>query len=115
VVISQGEVWWADLGEPAGSEPGFRRPVVIVQGDAFNRSEIQTVVCVPLTSNQRWADAPGNVELAARSTGLPKDSVANVSQILTLDRSALTERTGKIGRAKLDLILAGIDVVLDRV
>ena len=115
MVISQGEVWWADLGEPAGSEPGFRRPVVIVQGDPFNRSEIQTVVCVPLTSNQRWADAPGNVELAARSTGLPKDSVANVSQILTLDRSALAERTGKIARAKLDLILVGIDVILDRV
>lgn len=113
-MISQGEVWWADLGEPSGSQPGFRRPVVVVQGDPFNRSEISTVVCVPLTSNLRWADAPGNVELAARSTGLPKDSVANVSQIVTLDRSALVERAGKVGRPKLDLILGGIDVVLDR-
>ena len=114
MVISQGEVWWADLDQPVGSAPGFRRPIVVVQGDPFNRSDISTVVCVPLTSNQRWADAPGNVVLAARSTGLPKNSVANVSQIVTLDRSALTERAGKVSQAKLDLILGGIDIVLDR-
>ena len=113
-MISQGEVWWADLDAPAGSAPGFRRPVVIVQGDPFNRSEIATVVCIPLTSNLRWAGAPGNVALTARATGLPKDSVANVSQIVTLDRTALSERIGKVARAKLDLILAGIDIVLDR-
>jgi mRNA interferase MazF len=114
VVISQGEIWWADLNAPAGSAPGFRRPVVVVQGDPFNRSEISTVVCIPLTSNLRWAGAPGNVALTARATGLPKDSVANVSQIVTLDREALSERIGKVARAKLDLILAGIDIVLDR-
>lgn len=79
MVIGQGEVWWADLPDPVGSGSGFRRPVLIVQGDALNRSRIATVVCVPLTSNLRWADAPGNVLLSARSTGLPKDSVANVS------------------------------------
>lgn len=78
MVISQGEVWWADLPAPVGSGPGFRRPVVVVQGEALNRSRISTVVCVPLTSNLRWADAPGNVLLSARATGLPKDSVANV-------------------------------------
>jgi mRNA interferase MazF len=78
-VIAQGDIWWADLGEPAGSEPGLRRPVVVVQGDAFNRSAIGTVVCVVLTSKLRWAEAPGNVMLAARNSGLPKDSVANVS------------------------------------
>ena len=78
MVITQGDVWWADLGEPAGSEPGFRRPVLVVQGDAFNRSRIATVVCVVLTSQLKWADAPGNVLLSARATGLPKDSVANV-------------------------------------
>jgi mRNA interferase MazF len=114
MVIAQGEVWWADLPEPSGSEPGFRRPVVVVQGDAFNRSRIDTTVCVPLTSTLRWADAPGNVLLEKRATGLPKDSVANVSQLVPLDRSWLTERTGKLSRAKLDLVLRGIDVVLGR-
>jgi len=114
VVIAQGEVWWTDLGEPAGSEPGFRRPVVVVQGDAFNRSSLRTVVCVSLTSNVRWADAPGNVLLPARATGLQRDSVANVSQLVTVDRDALTERVGALSASSLELVLAGIDVVLGR-
>jgi mRNA interferase MazF len=114
VVISQAEVWWADMPVPTGSGPGFRRPVVVVQGDALNRSRIATVVCVPLTSNLRWANAPGNVQLSARLTGLEKDSVANVSQIVTLDRELLADRVGKLARAKLELILAGIDVILGR-
>jgi mRNA interferase MazF len=114
MVISQGDVWWADLRAPSGSEPGFRRPVVIVQGDPLNRSRIATAVCVPLTSNLRWADAPGNVRLSARATGLPRDSVANVSQLVTLDQGVLTERVGKLSRARLELVLAGIDVVLGR-
>ena len=114
MVISQGEVWWADLAAPSGSGPGYRRPVVVVQGDAFNRSAIGTIVSVPLTSTLRWADAPGNVRLTARSTGLPRDSVANVSQIVTLDRSILTGRVGKLARSKVDLILSGIDIVLGR-
>ena len=114
-MILQGEVWWAELGHPSGSEPGYRRPIVVVQGDAFNRSAIRTVVAVPLTSNLRWADAPGNVRLAARATGLPKESVANVSQVVTLDRSTLTERVGKIPSAKFDLLLTGLDIVLGRV
>jgi mRNA interferase MazF len=113
-VIAQGEVWWADLAEPSGSEPGFRRAVVVVQGDAFNRSRIASVVCVALTSNLRWADAPGNVLLAARATGLPKDSVANVSQLVTLDREALTECVGALPAKKLELVLLGIDIVLGR-
>lgn len=113
-MIAQGEVWWADLAEPSGSEPGFRRPVVIVQGDAFNRSRIATVVCVVLTSNLRWAEAPGNVLLSARLTGLPKDSVANVSQLVTLDRGALTERVGSLPARKLELVLLGIDILLGR-
>ena len=113
-MIAQGEVWWADLGEPAGSEPGFRRPVVVVQGDAFNRSSLRTVVCVGLTSNLRWADAPGNVLLPARATGLPRDSVANVSQLVTVDRDALTERVGVVSASSLELVLAGIEVVLGR-
>jgi mRNA interferase MazF len=114
VVIAQGEVWWADLAEPVGSEPGFRRPVVVVQGEAFNASSLRTVVCVVLTSNTRWAEAPGNVLLTARTTGLPKPSVANVSQLVTLDRTSLTERTGRLPASSLELVLAGIDVVLGR-
>lgn len=113
-MIAQGEVWWADLPAPEGSAPGFRRPVVIVQGDAFNRSALRTAVCVPLTSNLRWAEAPGNVLLTSRASGLPRESVANVSQVVTLDRAVLAERVGKLARPKLDLVLAGIDVVLGR-
>jgi mRNA interferase MazF len=114
MVIAQGDVCWADLPEPAGSGPGFRRPVVVVQGEALNRSRLATALCVPLTSNLRWATAPGNVLLRARATGLTKDSVANVSQLVALDRALLTERTGRLARRQLDLIFAGIDVVLGR-
>jgi len=114
VVISQGDVWWADLPSPAGSGPGFRRPVVVVQGDALNRSQIATVVCVPLTSNLKWALAPGNVQISPRLSGLPNDSVANVSQIVSVDRNFLTERAGKLSAAKLGLVLSGIDTVLGR-
>ena len=114
MVISQGEVWWADLPAPTGSGPGFRRPVVVVQGDALNRSRLATVVCVPLTSNLRWAEAPGNVLLTARTTSLPKDSVANVSQVVALDRTLLAERVSKLSRAKVELVLSGLDVVLGR-
>ena len=114
MVISQGDVCWAELPAPMGSGPGFRRPAVVVQGDSLNRSRVAIVICVPLTSNLRWADAPGNVLLTARMTRLPKDSVANVSQIVALDKALLEERVGRISRAKIDLLLAGIDVVLGR-
>jgi mRNA interferase MazF len=114
MVISQGEIWWADLSEPVGSEPGFRRPVLIVQGDALNQSRIATAICVPLTSNLKWAAAPGNVVLKAKTTGLAKDSVANVSQIVSVDRILLTERAGKIRRQQLELVFGGIDLVLGR-
>lgn len=114
MVISQGDIWWADLPEPAGSGPGFRRPVVVVQGDTFNLSALRTVVCVALTSNIRWAEAPGNVLLQARATGLSRNSVANVSQIVTLDRTVLTERVGRLSRPKLELLLSGIEIVLGR-
>jgi mRNA interferase MazF len=114
VVISQGQVWWADLGKPRGSGSGFRRPVVVVQGESFNRSRIATIVCVPLTSNLKWADAPGNVLLTSAMTGLPKDLVANVSQPVTLDRAVLADLAGKLPKAKLELILYGLDIVLGR-
>lgn len=114
MVVAQGDIWWAELPDPAGSGPGYRRPVVVVQGDAFNRSNIATAVCIALTTNLRWAQAPGNVALSARSTGLPKDSVANVSQVLTIDRTLLTERVGRVSRGQLAAILDGIDIVLGR-
>ena len=114
MVISQGDVCWAELRAPRGSSPGFRRPVVVVQGDALNRSRLLTVVCVPLTSNLKWAEAPGNLLLSSRATGLPKDSAANVSQIVALDRSCLTERVGCLSRAQLAVLFGGIDVVLGR-
>ena len=114
MVIAQGEVWWADLGEPTGSAPGYRRPVIVVKGDPVNRNRIATAVCVPLTSNVKWAYAPGNVLLRAQDTGLDKDSVANVSLVIALDRAVLTGRVGKISQRMLDRVLAGIDFVLGR-
>ncbi len=112
MVIGQGDIFWADLPSPTGSGPGFRRPVVVAQGEALNRSRIATVVCVPLTSNVHWAEAPGNVLLTARSTRLPKDSVANVSQIVTIDRNLLAERVGRVSRRQMEAILDGIALVL---
>lgn len=114
MVIVQGEVWWADLGEPVGSTPAFRRPVVIVQSDALNQSKISTVICVPLTSNLKWANAPGNVTLTPRQTGLSVDSVVNVSQILVLDKNQLQERINKLPTKILEAIFSGIDIVLGR-
>lgn len=114
MVVGQGDVWWANLPDPVGSGPGLRRPVVVVQGDAINASQIATVVCIPLTSNLKWTRAPGNVALTTSSTGLPKDSVANVSQIVTLDKALLSERTGRVSKAKIHLIHSGIDVILGR-
>jgi mRNA interferase MazF len=114
MVISQGDIWWADLSEPVGSEPGFRRPVLVVQGEALNLSRLATAICVPLTSNLKWGEAPGNVVLKAKATGLPKDSVANVSQIVTVDKDMLTERAGKVQQRHLELVFAGLDLVLGR-
>lgn len=113
-VVAQGEVWWADLPDPTGSGPGFRRPIVVLQGDALNRSRLPTVVCVPLTSNLRWGEAPGNVLLRARSTGLTKDSVANLSQIIAIDKILLSERVGRVSRTQVEVLLAGLDLVLGR-
>ena len=114
MVISQGEVWWADLPVPQGSGAGFRRPVVIVQSDDLNRSTIATVVCVPLTSNIKWALAPGNVHLSASITGLRRNSVAIASLIVSIDKGLLMERVGRLPRQKLGLLLAGIDIVLGK-
>lgn len=113
-MISQGDVCWAQLDDPIGSAPGFRRTVVVVQGDEFNASRLATTVVVSLTSNLRLAAAPGNVLLAAERTGLPKDSVANVSQISTIDRDLLSARVSRLSAVELGLVLAGIDLVLGR-
>jgi mRNA interferase MazF len=112
VVIERGEVWWADLDEPGGSEPGYRRPVLLVQADSFNRSRLQTTIAVVLTSNVRLIDAPGNVLVPKQNSGLPKDSVANVSQVVTLDRDFLTKRAGKLPPRLLAAVDAGLKLVL---
>jgi mRNA interferase MazF len=112
VVVQRGEVWWADVGEPTGSAPGFRRPLLIVQADAFNRSRIDTTIAVVLTSNLRLLEAPGNVLVPKRASGLPKDSVANVSQLVTLDRSDLADRSGKVSADILAAVNAGLRLVL---
>ena len=112
MVVERGQVWWADLGEPAGSEPGFRRPVLVVQSDAFNRSRLRTVLAVVLTSNVRLLDAPGNVLIPAKAAGLPKDSVANVSQVITIDRDFLSEPAGRVRGALLNDVDHGLRLVL---
>lgn len=114
VEVAQGEIWWADLPMPAGSGPGFRRPLVVVQGNPLNQSRLPTVVCIPLTSNLVWAAAPGNTLMPAKATGLPKDSVANASQLIAIDRSVLSTRVGKLAPKRLEQVLASIDVVLGR-
>ncbi len=113
MVVQRREVWWADLEEPRGSEPGFRRPILVVQADAFNRSRLRTVLCVVLTSNTRLLDAPGNVLLRATTSGLPKDSVANITQIVTLDEDYLAERIGRIPPKLMAHVDAGLKLVLD--
>lgn len=112
VALQRAEVWWAELDEPRGPEPGYRRPMLVVQADTFNRSRIQTTLAVVLTSNLRLLDAPGNVLLPARMTSLPKDSVANVSQLVTLDRDYLRERVGKVPPRLMAAIDAGLKLVL---
>lgn len=110
--MRRGEIWWASLPVPRGSEPGYRRPLLVIQSDDFNRSRIQTVVAVVITSNLRLAEAPGNVILSARDSGLPKRSVVNVSQLITVDRSYLTEKVGRLPADKIREIEVGIRLVL---
>jgi mRNA interferase MazF len=113
-LVVQGEVWLADLGQPVGSVPGYRRPVVIVQGALLNGSRISTIICIPLTSNLDWASIPTCRRLSAKATGLDRDSVAQASQILTADRSQLIEPIGRISERQLALLMARLDVALGR-
>jgi mRNA interferase MazF len=110
--IRRGDIWWADLPEPRASDPGFRRPVLVVQDDDFNESLIGTVVIAAITTNLELAKAPGNVLVAARQSGLPKDSVINVSQLLTLDRRFLTEFVGPLPDRKMAHVNEGLRLVL---
>lgn len=110
--IQRGEIWWADLPEPRRSEPGYRRPVLIVQADSFNLSRIQTVIVAAITSRVELAAVPGNVLVPAHSAGLTRDSVVNVSQLLTLDRSFLTERAGTLPARLQHSVDRGLQTVL---
>ena len=113
MVIRQGDLFWVDLGEPAGSRPGLRRPFVVVQNDLFNRSRLATVVVCALTSNMSRAGAPGNVLVPRGEGKLAQDSVVNVTQLFTIDKSELAERIGRLGTERMADILRGIRPVLD--
>ena len=113
MVVHRGDIWWADLAEPRGSEPGYRHPVLILQADSFNRSRLRTVIGLVVSSNPRLLDAPGNTLLPARETGLSRDSVANVTQLVTLDRDDLDELVGKASMGTLSSVKAGVRLVLD--
>ena len=110
--MHRGEIWWASLPEPSGSGPGFRRPLLVISANSFNESRISTVIAVVITSNLRLADAPGNVRLPVRGTGLSKPSVANISQIVTVDKSFLTERIGKLAPRLLAEVEHGMRLVI---
>lgn len=108
----RGEIWWANLPNPVGSEPDYRRPVLIIQDDIFNQSSIRTVIVVVITSNIQLAQAPGNVLLPSQASGLPKDSVINVSQILTIDKTFLNEQIGTVPSTFQEGVDEGLRTVL---
>jgi mRNA interferase MazF len=112
MVIQRGDIWWASLDAPRGSSPGYFHPVIIIQADDFNKSDIQTIIVLVITSNLRLADAPGNVFLSKTVSRLPKDSVVNVSQIVTIDKSYLRDKVTHLPKAALAEIEEGIQLVL---
>ena len=112
-MIHRGEIYWVDLRKPTGSEPGRRRPVLVVSSDRFNKSNIGTVMAVAITSNLRLAAAPGNVELSSETSGLDRDSVANVSQIVTIDKALLSDWVGRVDPDTMRLIDVGMGLALD--
>jgi len=113
MVVTQGDIYWIDLEEPRGSEPGYRHPHVVVQNNLFNRSQIRTVVVCPLTSNLKRANAPGNVLLDKKEANLPKPSVVNVSQVFTVDKTQLSEHIGTLSSKRVREILNGIKLVIE--
>jgi mRNA interferase MazF len=112
MVMKRGEIWWASLGEPKASEPGYRRPVLIIQADEFNQSAIRTVICAVISSNLNLGAAPGNVPISSRSSGLPKPSVVNISQLITVDKSVLTERVKSLDIQSMTQVEDGLKMVL---
>lgn len=110
--MRRGEIWWASLGEPQGSGPGYRRPVLVVQSNEFNESVIRTSICAAITSNMRLAAAPGNVRITRRVSSLPHDSVINVSQLITFDKGLLTEKVSRLPAESLREVEAGMKLVL---
>jgi len=110
--VKRGEIWWASMGEPRGSEPGYRRPVVVVSTNEFNRSLIQTAIVSVVTSNLRLVDAPGNFKITKKQSNLSKDSVVNVSQLITLDKTFLTEKIGKLNSKNINFLNEGLKLVL---
>ena len=112
MVVRQGDVYWIDLGDPAGSEPGYRHPHLVIQNNVFNRSRINTVVVCALTSNLKRAKSPGNVKLDKGEANLPKQSVVNITQIYTVNKADLVEKIGSLSAARLDEILQGLDLLL---
>lgn len=111
--MKRGEIWWADLESPRGSEPGYRRPVLIVQSDKFNESYINTVICAAISSNLKLKEAPGNLFLTMAESGLNKDSVVNFSQIITIDRVFLTEFIGSVRGSTIDKIKNRLSLIFD--
>lgn len=111
--MKKGDIWWASLGEPVGSEPGYHRPVVIISSNDFNQSQIRTVIVAIITSNLRLADAPGNFKLSKKNAGIDRDSVVNVSQLMTLDKEFLTERISKLSNKHLNFLDESIKLVLN--
>ena len=108
----RGDIWWADIPEPVGSGPGFRRPVLVIQADLFNATGIRTVIAVMLTSNQRMAELPGNVAVPGSACGLNKDSVVNITQVLTIDRALLTDHAGTLPPRFMKAVSEGLRMVL---
>jgi mRNA interferase MazF len=112
MVVERGEIWWADLGEPRGSSPGFERPVLIIQADDFNQTRINTLIVAMVTTNLRLAKMPGNIAISKRASGLEEESVVNISQIFTLDRQDLLEQVGMLSERKMEQVDAGLRLVL---
>jgi mRNA interferase MazF len=110
--MKRGEIWWASLGEPRASGPGYRRPVLILQSDDFNQSAIRTVICAIVSSNMNLALSPGNVRVSSRSSGLPKPSVVNVSQVITVDKTLLTGRVKSLDVQSMRQVEEGLRLVL---
>jgi len=113
VVVKRGEIWWVTMDEPRGSEPGYRRPVVVISSNEFNKSQIQTIIVAVITSNLHLAGAPGNIKLSINNSGLKRESVINISQLLTLDKSFITEKIGQLDNNLIHKLNSGIKLVLN--